>query len=92
MDDMIEKSIEELVSGDKFDIKQYMNYPRAVRLGILWVLSGRPRGGREEIEKTDRWLTDSKKGFHLLPGGLRITVDESEVFIERSLKRTEKDQ
>lgn len=92
IDDMIEKSIEELVSGDRFAIKQYMNYPRAVRLGILWVLSGRPRGGREEIEKTDRWLADSKKGFHLLPGGLRITVDESEVFIERSLKRMEKDQ
>lgn len=92
MDDMIEKTIEELVSGDKFIIERYLNYPKAVRLGVLWVLSGRPRSGREEIEKTDRWLTDAKNGFHLLPGGLRITVDESEVFIERSLKRTEKDQ
>ena len=92
IDDMIEKSIEELVSGDKFTVKQYMNYPKAVRLGILWVLSGRPRGGREEIEKTDRWLADKKKGFHLLPGGMRITIDKSQVFIERSLQRTENDQ
>ncbi len=85
VDDMIETSIEELVSGDKFSIKRYLNYPRAVRLGVLWVLSGRPRGVREEIEKTDRWLADTKSGFHLLPGGLRITVVESEVFIERSM-------
>lgn len=92
IDNMIEESIEELVSGDKFIIEQYLNYPRAVRLGILWVLSGRPRSGREEIEKTDRWLSDRKSGFHLLPGGLRITVDESGVLIERSLKRTEKDK
>lgn len=92
IDDMIEKSVEELVSGDKFIVKEYLDFPKAVRLGILWVLSGRPRSGREEIEKTDRWLSDKKNGFHLLPGGLRITVDESEVFIERSLKRTEKDQ
>ncbi len=92
MDDMIEESIEELVSGDKFVIKQYLNFPRAVRLGVLWVLSGRPRSGREEIEKTDRWLSDKKNGFHLLPGGLKITVDESEVLIERYLKRTEKDK
>ncbi|MCK4672036.1 MAG: hypothetical protein KAT47_05775, partial [Candidatus Aegiribacteria sp.] len=92
MDDMIEKTIEELVFGDKFIIEQYLNYPRAVRLGVLWVLSGRPRSGREEIEKTDRWLADTKKGFHLLPGGLRITVVESEVFIEKSFKRTDEDQ
>ncbi|MCD4847219.1 MAG: tRNA lysidine(34) synthetase TilS [Candidatus Aegiribacteria sp.] len=92
MDNIIEESIKELVSQDKFIVEHYLNYPRAVRLGVLWVLSGRPRGGREEIEKTDRWLSDKKNGFHLLPGGLRITVDKSEVFIERSMKRTEKDQ
>ena len=87
---IIDDSIDKLLDGDTFQRDKYLNLPRAVRLGILWALSGRPRGGKLEIEKTDRWILGKKEGFHILPGGTRITAEGGMIHIRKSLKKTGK--
>ncbi len=84
--EVIDDSLDELLDGDTFRIDKYLCLPRAVRLGILWAISGRPRGGKLEIEKTDKWILGKKEGFHILPGGTRITAEGGMIHIRKSLK------
>lgn len=74
VDDAVADSLDELVHGGTFPRDKYASFPEAVRLAVLWTLAGKPRGGRLEIEKTDRWILSGKDGFHILPGGARITM------------------
>jgi len=80
-DIIIDESLNMILDADTFQREKYLSLPRAVRLGILWVLSDRPRGGRLELEKTDRWILEGKNGYHTLPGGSRITADGCRIHI-----------
>ncbi|MBD3370981.1 tRNA lysidine(34) synthetase TilS [Candidatus Fermentibacteria bacterium] len=60
----------------------YREAHRALRLMVLWHLSGRPRKGLLEMEKTDRWLMSGKSGSHLLPGGESVVADGEELRFE----------
>ena len=83
---VIDDSLDKLLDGDTFRIDKYLCLPRAVRLGILWAIYDRPRGGKLEIEKTDRWILGKKEGFHILPGGTRIIAEGGMIHIQKSLK------
>ncbi len=83
---IIDDSLDKLLDGDTFKTDNYLNLPKAVRLGILWAVSGRPRSGKLEIEKTDRWILGKKQGFHILPGGTKITAEGGTIYIQKSLK------
>jgi tRNA(Ile)-lysidine synthase len=83
---IIDDSLDKLLDGDTFQIDKYLILPRAVRLGILWAVSGRPRGGKLELEKTDRWILGKKEGFHILPGGTKITAEGGMIRIRKPLK------
>ncbi|NOQ21123.1 MAG: tRNA lysidine(34) synthetase TilS [Candidatus Aegiribacteria sp.] len=85
-DSIIDDSLDELLEGDTFRREMYLILPRAVRLGILWAVSGRPRGGKRELEKTDRWILGKKDGYHILPGGARITAEGGRIHILQPLK------
>ncbi|MEN8207895.1 MAG: tRNA lysidine(34) synthetase TilS [Candidatus Fermentibacteria bacterium] len=87
---IIDDSLDKLIDGDTFRRDKYINLPKAVRLGILWTVCGRPRGGKLEIDKTDRWILGKKDGFHILPGGTRITSEGSMIHIRKSLKTSGK--
>lgn len=89
-DSIIDDSLDELLEGDTFLREKYLILPRAVRLGFLWALSGRPRGGKREIEKTDRWILEEKDGTHILPGGKRITAEGSSIHVRKSMQRARK--
>lgn len=89
-DSIIDDSLDELLDGDSFRREQYEVLPRAVRLGILWAVSDRPRGGKLEIEKTDRWILEKKNGYHVLPGGTRITADRDRIHIRKSVRSAER--
>ncbi len=89
-DSIIDDSLDELLDGDTFRREEYLNLPRAVRLGILWAVSGRPRSGKLEIEKTDRWILGKKDGYHILPGGTTITAEGGSIRIRKSVKRAGK--
>ncbi len=89
-DSIIDDSLDDLLDGDTFRREKYLVLPRAVRLGILWAVSGRPRGGKLEIEKTDRWILGKKDGYHILPGGTRITAEGGRIHIRKSWKRAGK--
>ena len=65
-------------SGTIVNRERYRALPRGLRLGVLWELSGRPRKGRLELEKTDRWLLSGACGCHSLPGGPVMTVTQGE--------------
>jgi len=80
-DGIIEDSVIDLVEGDTFSADDYSELPRVIRLGILWVLCGRPRGGRLEIEKTDRWILERKSGSHNLPGGAEVSAGDGRIRI-----------
>jgi tRNA(Ile)-lysidine synthase len=90
-DRVVEDSMENLFEGDSFSREQYIELPRVVRLAILWSSCGRPRSGRSEFEKTDRWILEKKSGSHLLPGGSEITAEGSRIRIERSGKKRDKE-
>jgi len=90
-DNCIDNSLEELLDGDTFRREEYSVLPRAVRLGILWAVSGRPRSGKLEIEKTDRWILGKKDGYHILPGGIRITAEGDSIHIKKSMKTAGKE-
>ena len=83
---IIDESLDKLLDGDTFQTDKYLNLPKAVRLGILWAVSGRPRGGKLEIEKTDRWILSKKEGFHILPGGTKITAEGGRISIRKHLR------
>ncbi|MCK4806720.1 MAG: tRNA lysidine(34) synthetase TilS [Candidatus Aegiribacteria sp.] len=91
-DSIIDDSLDELLDEDTFRREKYLILPRAVRLGILWAVSGRPRGGKREIEKTDRWILGKKDGYHILPGGTRITAEGDNIHIIKSMKRAGKEK
>lgn len=74
IDDTVADSLDELVHGGTFPRDKYASFPKAIRLAVLWTLAGKPRGGRLEIEKTDRWILSCREGFHILPGGVRISL------------------
>ncbi len=75
VDGIVRDSLDEMLQGDTFHRQRYGALPSAVRLAVLWTLAGRPRGGRFELEKTDRWILSGKDGFHMLPGGARIVME-----------------
>ncbi|MBN2587122.1 MAG: tRNA lysidine(34) synthetase TilS [Candidatus Fermentibacteraceae bacterium] len=75
VDCIVRDSLDEMLQGDTFHRRRYGDLPEAVRLAVLWTLAGRPRGGRLELEKTDRWILSGRDGFHMLPGGARIVMD-----------------
>jgi hypothetical protein len=66
--------------------EHYRALPRGLRLGVLWELSGRPRKGRLELEKTDRWLLSGACGSHSLPGGQFMTVTLREFEINHAVE------
>ena len=69
------EAMEELRTGGGLDRRGYRGLPRQLRLSVLWTLCGRPRKGREELEKTDRWLMDGGAGHHAMPGGEVLEAD-----------------
>jgi len=83
LDTVVEESLDGLLIGeDRFDRNDYSVMPAALRITALWTIAGKPRGGRTELEKTDRWILSGKNGFHELPGGARLVLDGSMVRIE----------
>lgn len=73
-------------SGTIVNKEHYRALPRGLRLGVLWELSGRPRKGRLELEKTDRWLLSGACGSHSLPGGQFMTVTLREFEINHAVE------
>ncbi len=68
---------------------QFRALPHALRLGMLWELSGRPRKGRFELDKTERWLSTGGCGSRDMPGGSVLTADPEEFRIEGTGKHEE---
>lgn len=68
---LLEKTLAESFPGNVCSLEEYRGLPRAVRLGTLWSLCGRPRGGRTELDKADRWLIRGNTGSHPLAGGFQ---------------------
>lgn len=89
IEEKVADSLDELIHGGTFTREKYASLPRAVRLAVLWTLAGKPRGGRLEIEKTDRWILSGKEGFHILPGGKRISMKEDMGAIDAAPDRKE---
>jgi len=78
---IIDRTVDSSFPGNVCSIEEYCLLPEAVRLGVLWSLCGRPRGGRSELEKADRWLLLRSRGSHQLAGGYKVTSDGSELEI-----------
>lgn len=74
-DGVTEIVLEELLARGTMTLREYATLPPVLRLGALWAVSGRPRGGRTELEKADRWLCRGAKGEHPLPGGGIVVSD-----------------
>jgi tRNA(Ile)-lysidine synthetase-like protein len=91
-DSIIDDSLDELLDGDTFQREQYQVLPRAVRLGILWAVSGRSRSGKLEFEKTDKWILGNKNGYHTLPGGMRITAEGDRIHINKFMKNVREEE
>ncbi len=85
-DSLIDDALIRLLDDQSFRREQYIDLPRVIRLGILWSVCGKPRGGKLELEKTDRWIIMNKNGFHILPGGSRITSEDGRYFIRKSMR------
>ena len=83
-DELILSSLDGLIQGSTFLREDYFTNHPAVRTGILWTICGRPRGGRLEFEKTDKWLKTAEEGYHDLPGGVRFTVEGNRVTVTES--------
>jgi tRNA(Ile)-lysidine synthase len=67
----------------------FLALPRALRLGMLWELAGRPRKGRLELDKTDRWLSTGRCGKHDLPGGSVMNAEPGGFRIDGTGKHEE---
>lgn len=91
-DSIIYDSLDEILEGDTLEKEQYQVLPRAVRLGILWAVSGRPRGGKLEFEKTDKWILGNRDGYHILPGGTKITSEKGRIHIQKPTISTGKEK
>jgi tRNA(Ile)-lysidine synthase len=89
IDELICRSIDDIMSGGTFQRKLYSSRPRGLRLAILWDIAGRPRGGRIELEKTDRWIVSGKDGFHILPGGSKLVLEGERGRIEKESSSSE---
>ena len=81
---LVERTLTLSFSGNVCSIEEYCLLPEAVRLGVLWSLCGRPRGGRTELEKADRWLHLRSRGSHQLAGGFKVNSDGASLTIERT--------
>lgn len=79
LDGIIEEQLKKLVEDSTFDRDKYLALSEVIRLSILWDISGRPRGGRFELEKTDRWIGSGENGFHDLPGGVRLVIQDRKI-------------
>ncbi len=75
IDEVVSESMDRVMHGDTFRRRQYASMSRGIRLAILWWVAGKPRGGRLELEKTDRWILSGKSGSHILPGGRVIRLN-----------------
>ena len=73
-------------SGTIVNREHYRALPNGLRLGVLWELSGRPRKGRLELEKIDRWLLSDACGRHSMPGGSVMTVTQDEFEIKLAVE------
>ncbi len=60
---------------------EYIGSPPALRLVLLWSLAGKPRSGLGELKKTDAWIMSGGTGEHLLPGGLKLTVQKDALLV-----------
>lgn len=85
IDTVISKTLDELVADSIFCRDDYLELPEVIRLSILWDIAGRPRSGRHELEKTDRWINTGKNGFHNLPGGVRLTILDGKITASDSI-------
>ena len=83
-DDLIEQSLDGLMQESTFLRNDYFDKHKAVRMGILWTICQRPRSGRLEFEKTDKWLKGTDGGYHDLPGGFRFIVEGNRVTVAKS--------
>ncbi len=84
-DNIVDDSLENMLHEDTFGREQYVTLPRAVRLGILWTVCGKPRSGKLEFEKTDNWILGNRDGSHILPGGTRLISDGNVIRIVKSM-------
>lgn len=91
-DSVIEDSLYEILKEDVISRESYQALPRAVRLGVLWTVSGKPRSGKIEFEKTDRWINENKNGNHILPGGTGIAAEGDRLRIRKASKRSGKEE
>jgi tRNA(Ile)-lysidine synthase len=82
----VEESLEKAAvrsSGPvRVDRERFLALPGALRLGLLWELSGRPRKGRLELEKTEKWIAAGGCGIRDLPGGASLTSDDCGFTVE----------
>lgn len=76
------RRLEDLRAGGSIALEDYMAQPRALRLTMLWMACGMPRGGRSELEKTDRWLARGRRGSHDMPGGAVLSTDGSRITLD----------
>lgn len=74
-DGVTEMLVEGMMASGELGVREYASIPPVLRLGLLWAVSGRPRSGRAELEKADRWLCRGRKGEHPLPGGAVVRSD-----------------
>ena len=74
-------ALRKLGSPSSLDREEYAGMPRQLRLSALWTLCGRPRKGREELEKTDRWIMEGGFGEHRMPGGATLLAEASNLRI-----------
>jgi tRNA(Ile)-lysidine synthase len=77
MDALTSDALARIAAGDAVSREGYAGLHRQLRLSVLWELCGRPRSGRGELEKTDRWIMSGGTGSHRMPGGrlLRAGVE-----------------
>lgn len=91
-DSIIDDSLSGILDGDTLQRERYRVLPRAVRLGILWVVCGRPRGGKLEFEKTDKWILGNRNGYRILPGGTRITAERRSIHVRKYTNNAGKEE
>jgi tRNA(Ile)-lysidine synthase len=75
VDGLVSESLDRVMQGNTFLRMEYASMARAMRLALLWSVAGKPRGGRLELEKTDRWILSGQSGSHAMPGGRVIRLE-----------------
>ena len=89
---LMERTLAESFHGNGCSLEEYHGLPRAVRLGVLWSLCGRPRGGRTELEKADRWLIRGNTGSHPLAGGFQVISSRESLEVVKMQPAKEKNR